>query len=69
MKTVTYSVPNISCDHCTHTIKMEVGDLEGVLSVNAEVDTQAVEIQFDESTSEDQIQALLTEINYPPALS
>lgn len=69
MKTVTYSVPNISCDHCTHTIKMEVGDLEGVLSVNAEVDTQAVEIQFDELTSEDQIQALLTEINYPPALS
>ena len=69
MKTVSYSVPNISCDHCVHTIKMEVSDLEGVSLVDATVDTQAVEIQYDEPASEDQIKALLTEINYPPAVS
>ena len=33
MTTVTYSVPGIHCMHCTHTIEMEVGELEGVKSV------------------------------------
>ncbi|MBC8497016.1 MAG: heavy-metal-associated domain-containing protein, partial [Chloroflexi bacterium] len=33
MTTVTYNIPGINCGHCEHTIKMEVGDLEGVQSV------------------------------------
>ncbi len=35
MTTVKYNVPNISCGHCVHTIQMEVGDLDGVSSVQA----------------------------------
>ncbi len=27
MTTIKYSVPNISCGHCVHTIQMEVADL------------------------------------------
>ena len=69
MKTVTYTVPNISCMHCVHTIKTEVGDLEGVQSVNADAETKQVTISFDAPTTEDQIVALLKEINYEPALS
>ena len=30
MTTVTYSIPNISCMHCVHTIKTEVSELAGV---------------------------------------
>ena len=30
MTTVTYNVPAIHCGHCTHTIEMEVGELQGV---------------------------------------
>ena len=30
MKTITYSVPNINCGHCVHTIQTEVSDLQGV---------------------------------------
>ncbi|MDH5507317.1 MAG: heavy-metal-associated domain-containing protein [Anaerolineae bacterium] len=67
MKSITYTVPNISCDHCVHTIKMEVGDLEGVQSVEAAVDTQQVTINFDDPASEQSIQVLLAEINYPVA--
>ena len=67
MKTVTYTVPNISCGHCVHTIKMEVSDLAGVQSVDAAVDTKKVEIAFDDPATEEQIKALLTEINYAPA--
>jgi copper chaperone len=65
MTTVTYSVPAISCGHCTHTIETEVGDLKGVQSVKAEVDTKKVVITFDAPANEDTIKALLAEINYP----
>jgi len=65
MTTVTYNVPAISCGHCTHTIETEVGELKGVQSVKAEVDTKKVVITFDEPASEEKIKALLAEIDYP----
>jgi copper chaperone len=67
MNTITYSVPNINCGHCVHTIQTEVGDLQGVKSVKADVDTKKVEINFDAPASEEQIKSLLAEINYPVA--
>jgi copper ion binding protein len=65
MTTVTYSVPAISCGHCTHTIETEVGELKGVQSVKAAIDTKKVEITFDAPANEEMIKALLVEINYP----
>ena len=65
MTTVTYSVPAIHCGHCTHTIEMEVGELAGVQSVKAEIETKKVEITFDAPANEQKIKALLAEINYP----
>ena len=67
MTTVSYSVPAINCMHCTHTIEMEVGELQGVQSVKADVNTRNVQITFDAPASEEKIKALLTEINYPVA--
>ena len=67
MTTVTYSVPAIHCMHCTHTIEMEVGELQGVQSVNADMNTKDVTITFDSPASEEKIKALLTEIEYPVA--
>jgi len=66
-KTVTYSVPNISCGHCVHTIQTEVADLDGVQTVSASADTKQVEIVFDAPADEEGIKALLAEINYPAA--
>ena len=65
MTTVTYNVPAIHCGHCTHTIEMEVGELQGVQSVKAEEATKRVVISFDAPASEETIKALLAEINYP----
>jgi len=65
MTTVTYTVPAISCGHCTHTIETEVGEMQGVQSVKAEIDTKKVVITFDAPASEEKIKALLAEINYP----
>ena len=67
MTTVTYSVPNISCNHCVHTIQTEVADVKGVQSVKADVATKMVEIVFGAPATEAQIKALLVEIDYPVA--
>jgi copper chaperone len=67
MITVTYSVPNISCGHCVHTIQTEVADLAGVTSVKADQNTKKVEIIFDTPANEEKIKSLLAEINYPVA--
>ena len=65
MTTVTYNVPAIHCGHCTHTIEMEVGELQGVQSVRADEATKKVEITFDAPADEQKIKSLLAEIEYP----
>ena len=67
MKTVTYNIPNINCGHCVHTISMEVGDLKGVKSVDANPQSKTATINFEDPATEEKIVALLKEINYPPA--
>jgi copper chaperone len=67
MTTVTYSIPNISCGHCVHTIQTELADLSGVQTVKASEDTKKVEIVFDAPASEQKIKDLLASINYPAA--
>jgi len=67
MKTVTYTVPNISCKHCTHTISMELSEMEGVSKVDADVQTKQVTVSFQEPATEEALKQLLSEINYPAA--
>jgi copper ion binding protein len=62
---VTYSIPAIHCHHCTHTIELEVGELDGVKSVKADMMARKVEVSFEPPATEDQIKSLLAEINYP----
>lgn len=68
MKTVTYNIPNISCNHCVHTIKTEVSDLEGVKVVEANAEKKQAIITFEDPATEEKIVELLKEINYPPAV-
>jgi copper ion binding protein len=66
MTNKTFTVPNISCGHCTHTIEMEVGELAGVSSVKADQESKQVTVAWDAPATWDKIQATLQEINYPP---
>ncbi len=68
MSTVSFEVPGISCGHCTHTIQTEVGELEGVKSVEASQSDRRVTVEFESPATEEKIIGLLTEINYAPAL-
>ena len=67
MTTVTYSVPNISCGHCVHTIQTELSDVQGVQSVVADQESKKVEIVFDAPATEEKLKALLVLIEYPVA--
>lgn len=67
MPSKTFTVPAISCAHCTHTIKNELSDLAGVRHVTADETTRVVTVEWDAPATWEQIDALLHEINYPPA--
>ncbi|MBG0784786.1 MAG: heavy-metal-associated domain-containing protein [Anaerolineaceae bacterium] len=65
MQTVIFSVPGIHCNHCTHTISMELSDVEGVSNVDADLSTKMVKVTFEPPADEAKLRATLAEINYP----
>jgi copper chaperone CopZ len=62
---VTYSIPNIHCEHCVQTIQSELIDLPGVKSVKADQSLMVVTIEFEPPANEEKIKELLESINYP----
>lgn len=65
MTSKTFTVPNISCGHCTRTIERELGELTGVTRVKADAASKQVIVEWEEPATWDNIRALLEEINYP----
>lgn len=65
MKTATYNILNISCGHCVMTIESALGELEGVLRVNADADSKSVKVDYQDYLEEQGILDLLEKINYP----
>ena len=65
MKTIAFNVPAMHCNHCTHTVSMELSDLEGVSKVNADLNTKLVTVEYDAPTTEQILRDTLAEINYP----
>ena len=69
METKTFIVPNISCGHYVHTVESEVSELQGVQEVRADEKTKQVTVKWDKPANWEQIEKVLTEIDYPPAQS
>ena len=67
MKEITFNVSAIHCEHCKHTIEMEIGEIEGVEIVQADIDTKKVVVSFEEPATKEKLIAGLDEINYPPS--
>ena len=65
MTTIQYKVPSISCRHCAHTIQMELQELDGVKTIEVDIDRKEVNVVFDLPATPEKIEQLLTEINYP----
>jgi copper chaperone CopZ len=67
METRTYTVPNISCRHCVHTIQTELGDVNGVRRVEVTEETKRVAVDYEPPATDEGIRTTLAEINYPVA--
>lgn len=67
MEQKTFEAPAIHCQHCTKAIETEVGEVVGVKSVEADVDTKRVTVMWDAPATWEGIKDLLVEIGYPPA--
>ena len=67
METKKLSVPNISCGHCVMAIKRELGEMEGVATVEGDPSTKEITLQWDAPATLDKIKSTLKEINYPAA--
>jgi copper chaperone CopZ len=52
--------------HCVRTIQNEIGEVQGVQAVEANLNTKNVTIQFDTPATPETLEATLAEINYPP---
>jgi copper chaperone CopZ len=65
MEEKTVNVPKISCGHCVMTIKREVGELEGVMSVDRDENAKRVTITWDPPATWEKISGTLQELGYP----
>ena len=64
----TYSVPDVSCDHCKRAIEGAVGKMAGIGRVEVHVAEKTVDVVFDEGVvAEETIVATLEEEGYPVA--
>lgn len=65
MNNKTFNVPSISCQHCVHTIKMELSEIQGIEEVTPDVESKSVQVTFQDPATEELIIKLLEDINYP----
>jgi len=61
----TFSIPNISCGHCTMAIENELKEVPGISSVEGNIEAKTVTVQWDAPVTYDTIIETLKEINYP----
>ena len=65
MESKTFSIPNISCNHCVMSIKRELGEIEGVSKVEGGADTKKITVAWDAPATLERLKSTLKEINYP----
>jgi copper chaperone CopZ len=63
----TVKVPNIGCDGCVKAIQGEVSEINGVVSVEGDPNTQVVVVQWESPADWATIREKMTEIEYAPA--
>jgi copper chaperone len=65
MEKKVFSIPNISCGHCTMTIENELKEIDGITDVQGDIGAKTVTVQWGPPVTLDRILQTLKEINYP----
>lgn len=63
--TRTYEVPSISCAHCKQSIESGLGSLDGIDSVEVDIDAKSVVVEG--SASDGAVRDALDELGYDVA--
>lgn len=66
MEQKTFKVPNVGCNGCVNTIKGELQAVAGVKTVNGEVASKMITVEYDAPATWDKIVTALKEIDYAP---
>ena len=62
------TVPDISCEHCEHTITEALSPLAGISEVRVDIPGKQVHVSYDESkVGPDKMKDILAEEEYPVA--
>jgi copper chaperone len=68
MASVTLNVPDISCEHCQHTIMHALTPVDGVHRVTVDIPTKEVHVDYDAARLDvERLKAILQEEDYPVA--
>ncbi len=65
MEKLTLKVPKISCGHCVMAIKNELGELEGIDTVDGNPENKTITVEFDTPATPEKIKDTLKDMNYP----
>ncbi len=65
MEEKTVHVPAISCSHCVLTVKREIEELEGVISVDGNKETKEISVRWEAPATLVQITDILMVIGFP----
>lgn len=67
MSTLEITAPDISCEHCKHTIERDLAAAPGVRGVRVDPVAKTVHVDYDqEQTGPAALRTALSEIGYPP---
>ncbi|ABX06959.1 MAG TPA: copper chaperone [Herpetosiphon sp.] len=64
MKTESFNVPGISCQHCVNAINNEVSAVAGVQNVVVDLASKIVKVESNEQVSRDQLLTAISEAGY-----
>jgi copper chaperone len=65
MQKQTFSIPNITCEHCVRSIKNELVEIEGISRVEGNPGNKTISVEWDAPATREKILETLKEINYP----
>jgi copper chaperone CopZ len=65
MKTLSYSIPNINCQHCVNTIHTALEHMPGIDFIEADPKSKTLIIEGSNELNDESIRAKLIEIGFP----
>ena len=68
MTSLTFNVPDISCEHCQHAITSALLQADGIQDVRVDIPTRRVHVGYDPALVDlERMQAILADEDYPVA--